>query len=199
MTLTAVALVTTSCAAGGGAGTDGAPVTAPGFTGTVPEFSGPYASEFADLYTRASSDFARDVLADGQITDAEFAEMTSRFASCLDDQGITFHGFQPDGSLSTSVAPGGADTHSIVSECSGSSGEDVINALASIMRVNPENVAWASLMVDCLVGRGVVPQGYTVEQYEQDDASRFADFENLPVELQEALTSCSSDPQGLLE
>lgn len=161
-----------------------------------PSFDGPYAAEFADFYSRATSDFVREVLWDGQITDAEFAEMTDRFSSCLADQGITFLGFNPDGGLRTSVAQNGGDTHAIVSDCSRSSGEDFIGALHSMLVTNPDDRDWSTIVAECLVKKGVVPSDYSAADFAQDEA-KFADFESVTPELRDALLACTSDPLGL--
>jgi hypothetical protein len=173
--------------------------TASPSAGDVPAFEGPYAAQFADYYGRAPSDFVRNVLKDGQITDAEYAEMTSDFTSCLADQGITFDGFNADGSFSTSLAPNEADTHDIVTQCSSSSGADSIGALYSFIKTNPDNLDWATITKDCLIRKGVVPPDYSAEEFAQDNTGRFADIGNLPEDLQKALVSCSSDPLGLLD
>ena len=91
--------------------------------GAAPSFDGPYAAELAEFYRSAENDFVLAVLSDGVITDAEYAEMTERFRSCLADQGVTFDGFRPDGGCTTSLAPGGAHTHEVVAACSRHSGQ----------------------------------------------------------------------------
>lgn len=169
------------------------------FTGEVPDFAGPYAADFAHAYASTTSDFVREVLKDGQITDAEYAEMTADFTSCLADQGITFKGFDADGGFGTSNAPNGGDTHEIVNQCSSSAGEDFIGALYSFTKTNPDNLDSATIVKDCLIRKGVVPPDYSAEEFAQDNTGRFADFGNLSDDLQKALVSCSSDPLGLLD
>jgi len=169
------------------------------FSGEVPEFSGPYAADFAQLYAESTSQFVRDVLQDGQISDAEYAEMTSNFASCLADKGITFDGFNSDGGFKTSLAPNGGDTHSIVNGCSDSAGEAPISALYGFLHRNPENLDWETITAACLVGKGVVPVDYDAAQFSQDSMGRFADVTSLPQDLRDALVSCSSDPLELAD
>jgi len=173
------------------------PTTA--FVGEVPDFTGPYSAQFANGYSRASTGFIREVLKDSEITDAEYAEMTSVFTSCLADQGITFGGFKPTGGFSTSVAPNGGDTHEIVDQCSRSSGEDSIGAIYNWVKKNPDNLDGVNIIKDCLIRKGVVPPDYSADEFAQDNAGRFGDLESLPEDLQAALVSCSSDPLGLLD
>lgn len=195
---TMASVVLTGCTA---TTNNGGPTTEPtaAFTGEVPDFAGPYAADFAHAYASTTSDFVREVLKDGQITDAEYAEMTADFTSCLADQGITFDGFRPEGGFSTSLAPNGGDTHEIVNQCMISSGEDDIGALHNFAKKNPDNLDSATITKECLIRKGVVPADYSAEEFAQDNAGRFADFGNLPDDLQKALVSCSSDPLGLLD
>ena len=167
------------------------------YTGPVPSFEGPYAAEFEEYYRSTESDFARRVLADGQITDAEYAEMEERFRSCLAEDGITFGGFRPDGGYTTSLAPNGGDTYAMIQVCSKSSGEDTVGALYSIMRTNPENLDGATIMAECLVKKGVVPPGYDANAYSQHMEGLSDGPSSLPPDLYDALMSCSDDPLGL--
>ncbi len=165
----------------------------------VPDFSGPYAAEFAETYRSASSDFVRSALEDEQISDAEFAEMTERFRQCLADEGIEFMGFDGDGYQTSLAPPHGGDTHEIVSGCATESGQDAIGMLRDIMTVNPEHRDIPAAMAECLVGEGVVsPPGYGADDYDADMAGRFADPANISQELKDALISCSRDPLGIL-
>ncbi len=167
-------------------------------TGDAPAFTGPFAAEFAAAYGSASSDFVRGALADEQISDAEYAEMTEGFRRCLADAGIEFGGFDAAGGYTTSIAPGGGDTHAIVSECVSSSGQDAIGMLRDVMAVNPQNLDVPTMMAECLVREGAVPPGYRAEDYVQDSSGRFADPSGLSPELVDSLTACSADPLDIL-
>lgn len=164
----------------------------------APHFKGPYATEFAHVFAKTKSEFVRKVLADEQITDAEYAEMEERFTTCLDGVGITFDGFQPDGSYHTSPAPNGGDTKAIVDKCSMDSGATEIGMLHDIMAVNPDNQDLPTLIAKCLVGTGKVPADYSRDAYESDLQGRFANPATLPTDLRAALETCSSDPLGLM-
>ncbi|QJW37589.1 hypothetical protein [Cellulosimicrobium protaetiae] len=185
----------------GGSGDGGATANVPpGSTdGPVPEFTGPYAAEFAQTYRDTDSDFARGVLADSVITDAEHAEMVELFTACLAGKGITFKGYNPDGGFSTSPAPNPEESDALIDECSATSGEDAVGSMYDIMRINPENLDWATIGAQCLVTAGVVPADYDAEDYTRDNEGRFVEFGALPTDLQEALRSCSVDPLGILE
>jgi hypothetical protein len=168
------------------------------FSGEVPAFDGPYADEFAQYYRTSTSDFVRQVLADEQITDAEYAEMTTQLSSCLADQGITLNSISPAEGMNTSLAPNGGDTHAIVDGCSTESGEDSIGALRDFMAVNPDNLDTLTITADCLVKSGTVPPGYSADDLSTDITGQFADVESLSPDLHEAFVSCTADPLGLL-
>lgn len=106
--------------------------------GEAPTFTGPFAATYTQFYNDTSSDLVRGVLADEEVTDAEYAAMTDRFAACLADHGITFGGFDQDAGFTTSIAPDGGDTHALVSGCSASSGEQWIGALYTFAHQAPE-------------------------------------------------------------
>jgi hypothetical protein len=162
--------------------------------GAAPAFDGPWAAELAELYADAPNDFVRAALADGNVSDAEYAEMTERFRSCLADAGVTFNGFDPDGAFTTSLAPGGRDTNEIVDDCSGPSGHASIGVLHDVMAGDPDNIDPAIAIAACLVESGQVPASYTAEDYRADREGRFADTEALDGPLAEALDTCMTDP-----
>lgn len=164
----------------------------------VPAFNGPYAAEFAAFYADTESDFARRALADEEITDAEYAEMEQKFRTCLEDEGVTFSGFDHDGSYQASPLPGGGNSYDVVQACSRESGADTIGALHDIMGRNPENLDIPTIMAACLVDREAVPSGYSADDYATDLEGRFSDLGVLSAEIRDALLSCSDDPLGLL-
>lgn len=163
----------------------------------VPPFDGPYAAEFAAFYADSQSEFARQAIADEEITDAEYAEMEQKFRTCLEGEGVTFSGFEPDGSYEASPLPGGGDPYEVVKACERESGADTVGALHDIMAQNPQNLDVPTIMAECLVGKGVAPAGYSADDYLADMEGRFSDLAALTTEVRDALTTCSSDPLGL--
>ena len=163
----------------------------------VPLFDGPYAAEFAAFYADAASEFARQAIADEEIADAEYAEMEEKFRTCLDGEGVTFSGFEPDGSYEASHLPDGGDPYEVVKVCERESGADTVGALHDIMASNPANLDVPTIMAECLVGKGVVPAAYSADDYVTDTEGRFSDLAALTTELRDALMTCSDDPLGL--
>lgn len=161
-------------------------------------FTGPWASEFSEAYSRAMSDGERAALSDGLISTAEFDSMRAQFTGCLAQHGIDDLAFGVDGSFSFNIASGaGADeTRAMVDECSRASGEDTVGALASWIARNPENQDEGTIMAACLVRHHAVADSYTAEKYRQDIPSRELPFTTSQGEA--ILRDCEQDPLNLL-
>lgn len=164
------------------------------YDGPIPNFTGPYATEFTNFYRDAKSKFVRTVLEDGVISDGEYAEMTQKFSTCLSGSGITFNGFDPDGGFKIPAAPNGGDTHAIVNRCSDESGQTAIGALHDLMAINPDNQDASKVMAECLVKNDAVPKGYDAKQFREDAQGRFLEPANLPEPLKSVLENCSKNP-----
>ena len=169
-------------------------------TGEVPEFTGPWAGEFAAEYQRSESEFVRAVLRDGTITDQELAETRTKFSECLSAHGFTNIQFEQDGAFEFK-APESADQATVeeqVKSCSADSGEETLAALASWIRRNPENQDENTIMAACLVRKGAVGPAYSAEEYARSfetDVFPYLD----PVTGPDALRACNADPLGLFE
>ena len=164
----------------------------------VPAFSGPWASEFAASYDRATDDFTRSVIEDGVVSEAERAEMIDRFTRCVADLGYAVEEYALDGSFSLTFAPDtDADAaYEEVKGCSRSSGETEIGALSSWTQRNPERADETTLIVECLARADVVPSSYSTGDY-ADDTSR----DDFPFPDEDAgravLQGCRVDPLGV--
>ena len=155
----------------------------------------PWKADFIDEYERTSVSFVKSVLADGNISDAEHAEMSSRYVACLKGFGLE----------STPQGKGGAETvktadgrehvnlEAEIEECSESSGQSVIAPLYIFTKANPENEDSMALLLNCLKKRKAVDPGLSI-----------AEFENLHAQweymdsLGEHYEICTTDPSGLL-
>lgn len=164
---------------------------------SAPDFGGPWAAEFADMYARATTDFERAALADELISDPEHAEMRSRFTECLSSFGGTEISFSPDGAFSVTM-PDGADEEKFnddVSECSDVAGESTIGALHSWISRNPANLDESTIMAACLVRSGAVDASYSAREYSED-----LETDTLPVDVMSPeFGRCNADPLGLFE
>lgn len=165
----------------------------------TPEFSGPWADEFVDSYRRATTGFEREALADGRISDSEFAEMEDRFATCLSDKGVSFAGFKAGGAFEFTPGPGmSADAaNAITDDCSARSGLNTIGYLFFAQQRNPQHLDEATIMAACLVRKRAVPQGYSSSDYDRDSPGFAYPFTDRATG-EKALEDCSLDPLGLL-
>lgn len=157
-------------------------------------------SEIADAVRHATTDFERNALADGRISDAEFAEMENGFVACLRDRNVTFSGFGPAGGYGFTPGPGTttAEANGIADECSASSGLDTVGSLYFAMQRNPENLDEASITAACLVKKKVVPQTYSASDFARDTPTRVYPFTDA-ARGEKAMEECDTDPLGLLE
>lgn len=165
----------------------------------VPDFSGPWADELAEAYTNATSDFERQALSDGIVTDAEYAEMEERYRACLGRKGIGFTGFNADGSHDFQAAKGmtAEAANKVADDCSATSGVNTVGMIRNFMRSNPQHLDMATIMASCLVKKGVVPRGYGADDYSRDAPAYSFPFLDKDAG-RTALTTCSVDPLGLL-
>lgn len=168
-------------------------------SGEVPEFDGPWAADFATLYASASSDFERDALRDGQITDQEVAEARSRFGDCLAGFGITGTSFEPNGAFRFDT-PEGRDADAVnelVQTCSHDSGEAGIGALHSWIRRNPENLDDDTIIAACLVRKGAVDPSYSGQDFAADEEDLSIPY--LTGFGEATFVECNADPLGRFE
>ncbi|GIT79934.1 hypothetical protein LLS1_16030 [Leifsonia sp. LS1] len=166
---------------------------------TGPEFAGPWADEFGSVFRRATTEFERTALADGRISDAEFAEMENRFTTCLTERNVTFGGFKPGGGYEFRPGAGVSSekANTIADDCSASSGLNTIGYLYFAMQRNPQNLDEARLMAACLVEKKAVPAGYSAADYDRDSPDMTYPFISDSAG-DHALDECSADPLGIL-
>lgn len=164
------------------------------------EFSGAWADEFATAFDETNSEFVRAVLADGAISDQEFAEMRDRYSTCLAEVDIEFSSFAPDGSSEISFPPSMSSeaAHEKMGECSRSSGEYPIGALFAWMQRNPDHRDEDTIMAECLVRERAVAPGYGATEYAADTPSGTWPFPD-EARGREALETCAADPLGLFD
>lgn len=161
----------------------------------APTFTGPWADALTEAYLTSQTDGQRSMLADGVVTDAEYAEVRSQFAACMADIGIVFT-FGPYGTMSSESsdgAPEGRAFEEAYVDCS-SRTMSGIDWIYEIMQRNPENLDEPTILAACLVRVGLVPASYTAAQYTLD-------FENGTLPFSDThpdASMCSFDPLQLL-
>lgn len=171
----------------------------------------PWAAEFARVAESTESDFIRGVLADGEVTEAEFAEARERFVDCMSEHGVPTSwdnsGGQWNFVLSGAAQPtpdadGGITVTSESPQgiCMRDSIDDVQNFYVQT-RLNPNNQDIDSLTAECMVRKEIVPEGFTkndLDEWEMQfainpDSGPPYELEGLP----EGVVECWSDPLGL--
>ncbi|MGC4192828.1 MAG: hypothetical protein QM589_16915 [Thermomicrobiales bacterium] len=133
------------------------------FAEATPATNDAYADEFADAREEATSDFERDVLADGRITQAEYDEAVQHFATCL----------RGDPGFEVTIAPdplipgaaiyridGGPDVPPevrmrIVESCAEGT-IAIVEPLFIATIVNPEHADFDEMVLACLHDGGLV-------------------------------------------
>lgn len=131
---------------------------------------GAWAEEVAEAQRNATSDFEREVLADGEVDRAEYEEAVDRYIECMQGAGVSisktdmgpYFGYDlvGDTTLFDQVDP----------ECSkGTKG--LIESLYVDMYMNPENRPIQDVMAECLVRIGAAPEGFNGEDVREIEAS----------------------------
>lgn len=157
----------------------------------------PYAAELESARQAATSDFERDVLADGQVTAAELREAQDLLTACLTDAGYVVE-VLPDGGYtqeSTDARPADPDAAAAFDEAmqadhdACAEGSTVlVEPLYRAITANPDNEDLNAAIASCLVRHGVREEGYGVEDLRADlDADRMSGPE---------VDACWDDPHG---
>lgn len=155
----------------------------------------PYAGMFEQALSETTDSVVRDILADHRITDAEWAEVKSRFERCA--LGAGFTAIQWDGDDGAYGASGGSGDNDAklkqLDVCEASAGYTWVSRIRNSIATNPSNIDPMKLMADCLVRLGVVAQGYSADDYARDAPTRA--FPYLDKSTGETgFWKCNSDP-----
>jgi hypothetical protein len=172
-------------------------VDSPQSTASPLSVTGPWASEFKSAYADADSDYERGVLADGEVTAAEYEQSRNHVRSCLADSGLTIAwddrgGFELGSKSGT--YPGGfferADP--ILQKCE-KHWAGWIPILYEQIRRNPQKQDEAALQIACLKAAGLIDGTYTKAQWQRDNENDSLPFDGSAVEAMR----CALDPLGL--
>jgi hypothetical protein len=179
------------CAPAGATGTHGPSV------GTDTRFHGPYASEFQRAFEKTNSTSVRAVLADGVISSQEFAQARAGVTSCMADSGYAVK-YDDRGGFDVTSKKGRYDASyqsamdPVLRACEKKFDGD-ITFLYRATVVNPRNEDDRPAIRKCLVGRGLIPKGYSDSGFIHDyDAGTLPYDQFDPQVLQ-----CQDDPLGL--
>ncbi|MCD4558114.1 hypothetical protein [Schaalia sp. lx-100] len=161
---------------------------------SIPHFTGPYAKEMAEAYASAS-DYFKAVIADEQVSDAEYRESQERAAQCLRDNGFTGVAYSPrgGGSIDSRTDISEEEEKKLHIDCEEKAGLIDTEIWYWKLRTNPDNVDWPAAERDCLVQAGFLEKGSSVA-----DMNRWYDSADPRVSSPEA-HECASDPLHLLD
>ena len=157
--------------------------------------TGPWAAEFQQAYDEATDPYVRDVLEDGVISDAEYAEMFNTMVECMAEVGSTL-------THDSFSIPEGMPTDKLnehFHQCGEKAHDYPIGALWAWVTGNPENRDPNELTVECLVRAGLVDETYTVEEWQEDHAPPESEPDYITTEQEyKKYTECLDDPLDLL-
>lgn len=132
-------------------------------TDSSQEFDGPYGARFTEALSRATSDFEREVLADGNVTRAEYEEAVHRFTGCMEDSGNHVTLIDQGGYYVYEYRQG-AGAEEAFERCAEGTTR-LIESLYHSLVANPENQDWDEVTLACLKREELAPQGMTLEEY----------------------------------
>lgn len=150
-------------------------------------------AEIDQVMARTTSPSVRDVLSDHVITEAEISRLRDELADCLKPVGVTDIQFSEDGvGYETNTPDIAADALvARMDECEETVGYEQIALLYNGMLSNPAKADRTSDVVDCMVEKGLVPSGYTVEDYRRATDSQSLPFEENDANMQ-LFAECTS-------
>lgn len=123
---------------------------------------GPWADRIEQLRASATTDFQRDVLADGVVTRAEYEEAVQRVVSCMADAGNQLDLHEQGGYYTFGVLAGpGVDEQ--FDRCMGETGGLV--GLYVDMFTNPDNLEFQDILTQCLKREGLLPDSVTADEF----------------------------------
>lgn len=168
----------------------------PGDDFTVYDMNGNVISVVSDPNRPVTAPLAKQVLEDGVVTDEENAQVNQLYKECLEAGGITEVEFGPGGRVK-SRNPDGMTVEQntrLKSRCGGpdETGWNAVSSFYWESITNPNHIDYSILMAECLARVGLVPEGYTPEQYVSDMRNDTLPFTDGTAN--EKFSQCNDDP-----
>lgn len=154
----------------------------------------PFAGDVARAQSRVTSDFQRSVLADGQVSRAEYEQAVDLYISCLNSNGVPAAKNLNAGGYYDYAVPGQSDVSSQMMKCAQGTVAEIDYLYTERLR-NPQHQPENVIMASCLVRKGAAPKGYSGDQYASDEADS---FKHAPfnADTNEAFALCSVNPSA---
>lgn len=166
-----------------------------------PQFTGPYAAEFQKNYEETDNDLVKGILRDSQITDAEFEEFKTAYASCMESHGIQWQYLDGQGEQSSPIGQTDLSQETLRSasdDCSAQTGYMDIVPLYQSLHNNPDNLSQDELMkltLACLQRHDLARQDMTFQEYKDI----YGDNDRFTSEFGKYMDSSSPDSQRFYE
>lgn len=134
----------------------------------------PYAPVIEEYLAQATNDFEREALEraleSGSVSEADYQEAVNGLLQCLDGKGFTTEAV-PDPTTGvvqymTEGSTEGDGFEAAFEECSLGT-TYLVGSLYDQMATNPNNQDFIELTVQCLVRKGVYPEGFTAEDFHE--------------------------------
>lgn len=162
---------------------------------TSPAFHGPWSDWFTRIFENPDTTSAqRDILADGIITDTEYAGLRNDFTRCLEDLGVSVV-LDPDGGFSVR-ADGKLTEAQVTTDAVPGCEKKTVGSVAMLyeqIRRNPERKDESLIVVECFKRHHIVAVAYTVAQYAKD----LADQTGVNWSADD-VQRCVQDPLGVM-
>lgn len=148
----------------------------------------PYRARYQDALRSATSDFERAVLADGEVTRAEYEEAVGRYVSCMADSGIEV-GLHEQGGYYTYSFAKTQDVFTTSDRCAEGS-TLLVAGLYIAQLTNPGAEDYDELIVACLIRAGLVEASYSAAQLDTDARDGTLPFDDTAP----GFDACTADP-----
>lgn len=168
-----------------------------------------WAAEFELARAAATSDFERQVLADDEITRAEYEEAVQLYVECAHDAGVDISPVEQDGAYIYAVDGLIDDATDLVLDDCAVGTTMQIEGLYSSIATNPDNEDWWGLFLRCMKDSGLVEEDATLAEVQQAIAISSVTSDGEVVEQGEwsapfpdddpAFVACFTDPAGVLD
>jgi len=136
--------------------------------------------DFQAAQRQATSDFERDVLADGAVTREEYVESVRRYIDCMQDNGYLTQAVDDLQSgvfqYRTSQEIGSTDIDDEVSDRCRSGTVEIVEPLYIGMLTNPMREDFNLLVLRCLQRKGLAPDGLSLPEFK----SLYWDSNSIP-------------------
>jgi hypothetical protein len=162
-------------------------------TPETPTFTGPFAAEYQEAWTKNEAPAVREVLRDERISDQEWSQVLVTLTDCLTGHGISLVTYNEDGSYEANTGTmDGEAANQAMGACETESAEVWIGRLYRAQTNNPNNVPETQLLTDCMIRNKAVPETYTVDQYLEDAPDM--SFPYTDHHGPDIFSGCNADP-----